>query len=141
MKPYLLDVNVLLALAWPSHVHYAQAQRWFSRKRGAGFRTCPITQTGFARISSNPKFIADAVSPAQALALLGEITSLPGHGFWPDDLELRRAVSGTKWVPSHRQITDAYLVALAKARGGRFATLDRGVLALPGTPDLVELLA
>ena len=25
---YLLDVNVLIALAWPNHVHHAAAHTW-----------------------------------------------------------------------------------------------------------------
>ena len=54
MRPYLLDINVLLALTWPSHVFHPQAQEWFARNRAAGFRTCPLTEIGFVRISSNP---------------------------------------------------------------------------------------
>src|SRR5712692_653800 len=72
-------VNLLIALAWPSHVHHRQAQEWFARRKKAGFRTCPLTETGFVRISSNPQFTPDAVSPSDALALLGRITSLAGY--------------------------------------------------------------
>ena len=92
MKPYLLDVNVLIALVWPSHLHHEQAQRWFARRRAAGFRTCPLTQTAFVRISSNPNFTPNAVGPREALALLDRITSMPEHAFWPDDLPLRTAI-------------------------------------------------
>ena len=141
MKPYLLDINVLIALAWPSHLHHLQAQRWFAKKRQAGFRTCPLTETGFVRISSNPSFTPDAVSPKQALALLDRITALPGHAFWPDDLPLGEAIHAGQPVVTHRQITDAYLLALARARGGILATLDRGVSSLPGSAGGgVELL-
>lgn len=141
MKPYLLDTNVLIALAWPSHLHHGQAQRWFAKRRAAGFRTCPLTQTGFVRISSNPRFTADAVPPKQALALLDRITALAGHGFWPDHLPLNRAIGKEDLIVGHRQITDAYLLALAIARKGRLATLDRGVLSLPAaSPEVVELV-
>ena len=141
MKPYLLDVNLLVALAWPPHVHHAQAQEWFARKKKAGFRTCPLTETGFVRVSSNPKFTSDAVSPADALALLGRIASLPGHEFWPDDLRLAEAIGAERPIAGHRQVTDAYLAALAAAHGGILATFDRGVLALRGASGVVELLA
>ena len=140
MKPYLLDVNVLIALAWPSHVHHDRAQEWFARKKKAGFRTCPLTETGFVRISSNPRFASYAVSPADALALLGRITSLPGHEFWPAHLPVVEAV-GDRPVSGHRQVTDAYLAGLAAAHGGVLATFDSGVLALGGASGLVELLA
>ena len=141
MKPYLLDVNLLIALAWPSHVHHHLAQKWFAKKRTAGFRTCPLTQIGFVRISSNPKFTADAVSPHQALTLLERITNLPEHKFWPADLALSDAVSKLDPLVGHRQLTDAYLMAVARARRGVLATLDRGALALAGpNAQSVELL-
>ena len=135
---YLLDVNLLIALAWPSHVHHAEAQSWFLRKRKAGFSTCPLTQTGFVRVSSNPKFIADAVSPADALSLLHEITRLPEHEFWPDTLSLDDALRKVgRLMAGHQQVTDAYLTGLALARAGILATLDRGAAALSAATELV----
>lgn len=141
MKPFLLDVNVLIALAWPSHVHHHTAQRWFAKKRTAGFRSCPLTQTGFVRISSNPKFTPDAVSPKGALALLKRIAALPEHEFWPDDLPLVTAIDERDYLVGHRQITDVYLLALARTRSGILATLDRGVLSLSHASECVELLS
>lgn len=130
MTPYLLDTNVLIALAWPNHVHHCDTQAWFARKGAAGFRTCPMTQTGFVRISSNPAFTPGAVSPGEALALLERVARLPGHDFWPDDLLLREAVSLGAAPIGHRQVTDAYLLALARSHGGILATLDRAVSVL-----------
>ena len=125
MKPYLLDTNVLIALAWPNHVHHRETQIWFEEKGAARFRTCPITQTGFVRISSNPAFTPAAVTPGEALALLERVRHLPGHDFWPDDISLNDALAG-KSLTGHRQITDAYLLALASVHGGVLASLDRG---------------
>ena len=141
MKPRLLDINVLLALAWPAHVHHRQAQEWFARNRSAGFRTCPLTQLGFVRISCNPNFTPSAMTPASALALLDRITAMPEHGFWPDDLTLGQAIAAEELLVGHRQVTDAYLLALAESHGGIIATLDRGMLSAAGTrTQLVELL-
>jgi uncharacterized protein len=141
MKPYLLDTNVLIALAWPNHVHHGEATEWFLRKAASGFRTCPITQTGFVRISSNPSFTANAVGPAEALALLERITSLPGHGFWPDDLPAEDAFAARPFLGTHRHVTDGYLLALAAAHDGVLATLDRGIAALARRcPERLELL-
>jgi uncharacterized protein len=140
VKPYLLDVNVLIALAWPNHVHHEEAVAWFARKAAAGFRTCPITQSGFVRISSNPAFFPNAVTPAEALALLQHITRMPGHDFWPDDLALPAALSARP-LAGHRQVTDAYLLALAVHRGGVLATLDRAAAFLAkDDPDTVEMV-
>jgi toxin-antitoxin system PIN domain toxin len=141
VRPYLLDINVLLALTWPSHVLHSQAQEWFVRNRAAGFRTCPLTEIGFVRISSNPSFTSQAVSPPAAMSLLKRITSMSGHEFWPDDLEVSRAIPVDLPLADHRQITDAHLVALAASRGGVLATLDRGVLAVAGDNEKsVELV-
>jgi uncharacterized protein len=139
MRPYLLDVNLLIALAWPSHIHHQLSQRWFARKKRAGFRTCPLTQTGFVRICSNPAFSKDAVSPLEALSLLSQITELPGHAFWPDNLTLLKALDGFKNISGHRQITDAYLLALAHDHGGALATLDRALLLLAPERSRVEI--
>jgi uncharacterized protein len=138
---YLLDTNVLIALAWPNHVHHGEALAWFTRKAAAAFRTCPLTETGFVRISSNPAFTPAAVTPAEALALLGRITRLPGHSFWPDDLPLDGAFPGEIVIGHHRHVTDSYLLALAAAHDGIVGTLDRGMLALARQwPGRVEVL-
>lgn len=141
MTPRLLDINVLIALAWPSHVHHRQVQTWFAAKRSHGFRTCPLTQLGFVRISSNPGFIKQAVTLRSALTLLDQITSLPEHEFWPDDLSLKEAMPLQQTLFGHRQITDSYLVALAESHGGLISTLDRGMLSVAvGRESLVEIL-
>ena len=142
---HLLDVNLLVALAWPSHVHHERARSWFEGARGSGWATCPLTVLGFVRISSNPRAVGedDVVPPEEALALISSVTSADqAHVFWPDDLEL----SGS-WSPAlvvgHRQVTDAYLARLAEAHGGRLATLDRRlptVLPSPLRDALVTVL-
>ena len=137
-KPYLLDVNVLIALSWPSHVHYEAAQEWFARKHRAGFATCPLTQLGFVRISSNPRYIDEAVSPGEAVQMLDQITRLAGHHFWPDKLGAKAALAKVRGhVVGHRQVTDAYLIGLAEAHGGTLATLDRGAASLSPSVELV----
>lgn len=142
MSVYLLDVNVLIALAWPSHVHHGPAHRWFAQARQAGWATCPTTQCGFVRISSNPSIIAEAVSPRHAVELLRRMASLSGHRFWPDDLPLADAPAFRGGhVQGHRQITDAYLLGLAARNDGRLATLDARLVTLAvGDQSRVELV-
>jgi len=128
---FLLDVNVLVALTWPTHVHHFAARRWFDRGGGAAWATCPITQLGFLRVSSNPAAIRDAVRPPEAVAVLEQLTKLPGHQFWPDDIPaIGAGPFQSLSLVGHRQVTDAYLLALARQQGGRLATLDRGVPSL-----------
>ena len=127
----LLDVNLLIALAWPNHVHHRAASRWFDRNRKLGWASCPITQSGFVRLSSNPHILPNACSPREALALLRRVVGLPDHVFWQDDISIATSdlIDETRLL-GHRQITDAHLLALALRRGGQLATLDRGVTHL-----------
>jgi uncharacterized protein len=131
MKPALLDLNVLIALAWPSHIHHGVAHRWFAAHRHHGWATCPLTQVGFVRISSNPAIVRDAVSPVEALDVLRRVCRLPHHVFWPmeENWAENEAIASLLLV-GHRQVTDAALLVLAIARQGRLATLDRGLASL-----------
>jgi len=131
---------VLIALAWRSHVHHTPTQRWFANNKKAGFRTCPLTEAGLVRLSSNPRFTSKAVSPAAALALLDRITALPEHEFWPDDLPLRSAIGDSLVIVGHRQVNDAYLLALAHSKGGVVATLDRSLASVATDTEQVELI-
>ncbi len=122
---HLLDVNLLVALAWPNHIHHAAALGWFRRSEAEGWATCPLTESGFVRVSSNSSVLADARSPREAIHLLRRIVALPHHVFWHDDVSV--ASSGfLDEVPlaGYRQVTDAHLLTLARHRGGRLATLD-----------------
>jgi hypothetical protein len=83
-KTYLLDANVLIALATPEHSLNTRAAAWF--REGPRFATCPITHASYL------------------------------------DLPIER-------VLGHRQVTDAYLVLLAKKHGGAVATLDEALAA------------
>lgn len=133
MKTALLDLNILAALLWPAHEHHEAAHRWFGARAPARWATCPLTQLGFVRIVSNPAFSRDALTPTEAVALLAHNLTHPAHEFWADDLHLPPAISGiAPGLHGHRQITDAYLVALARRRRGVLATFDRGLRTLAG---------
>ncbi len=133
----LLDVNALVALAWDSHVHHARAREWFLENSLHGWATCPITESGFVRVSSNPKVLPIPVGIDAAHTVLATLRALDGHRFLNDDVSLCDAD-----VPSmtgHRQVTDAHLLTLARRHGARLVTFDAGALALGAGQD-VELL-
>jgi uncharacterized protein len=137
VKAALLDINILTALLWPAHEHHEVAHGWFGRGADAPWATCSLTQIGFVRIVSNPAFSRDALSPVDALALLGENLAHPGHEFWTDSLQVPTAVKGMEArVQGYKQLTDAYLLALAHRRKGVLATFDRGVRSLAGEKRL-----
>ena len=138
----LLDVNVLVALAWPNHVGHAAAQVWFAEESGRGWATTPFTEAGFVRVSANRRALPTATTPALAIEMLRQLSALTGHVFWPDTVP--GVVDGgirTSELIGHRQVTDAHLVSLCLVHGGPLVTFDRAIpnLTEPGR-DLVHLL-
>lgn len=131
---FLLDVNVLIAMAWPTHRAHEKVQDWLGRHAREGWATCPLTQTAFVRILSNPAFSPNALTPTDALALLEANLGHPAHRFWPDEVSLVQALEPfAQHLAGHQQVTDAYLLGLAMNKKGKLATLDRAVRALlPG---------
>lgn len=140
---YLLDVNVLIALADPAHVHHDPAHEWFLRSANHAWATCPMTENGLLRIVGHPRYPNPTGSPAAAVSLLTALRRLPGHNFWPDDVSLMdpERVDASRLL-SHGQVTDSYLLALAVAHGGRLATLDRRLVcdAVVGGKAALELI-
>ncbi len=124
----LPDVNVLIALTWPNHVHHAAARAWFEVHRQEGWATCPLTEAGFVRVSCTPSVVRYTVSPLEAISVLRKLTRLGNHTFWPQDqsvMDLPESI-GVR-LQGYRQITDAMLMAAAIRRGGQLATLDGGI--------------
>ena len=131
--PALLDLNALFALAWPTHVHHQRAQTWFGEVGPLGWATCPTTESGFVRLSANPKVTGVPRTAQQAIELLRTMIELPGHAFWEDDVAMSRPHPlDPHRIRGYRQITAVHLLALAIRRGGRLATFDRGVKELAG---------
>ena len=131
--PVLLDGNILVALAYPPHVQHQAAREWFGRHT-APFATCPITQGTLVRVLL--KFRA-VPRTEDALAVLRGFVDHPRHRFWQDTLDYLHV--DMKGVMGHKQVTDAYLAALARSKGARLATFDMGLAALHA--DVAELLA
>ena len=122
----------MIALVDASHVSHDAAHARFAREGRRKWATCPITENGFVRIIANPKYPNALATPADALTLLGRLVSLPGHIFWPDDISLRdTAIFDPAKILTVGQITDSYLLALAAAKGGKLATLDRACRRSP----------
>ncbi|HXM22848.1 MAG TPA: TA system VapC family ribonuclease toxin [Terriglobales bacterium] len=131
MTAFLLDVNVLVALAWPGHEAHERVQVWFARNADLGWATCPFTQSAFVRILSNPVFSSRAVSPQEALRALNISLKHPAHRFWAADIAFGDAVRRFQGrLVGHKQVTDAYLLGLALHKRGKVATLDRSLAAL-----------
>lgn len=131
MTTHLADGNVLIALAVSDHIHHDVASAWFADEVPI-LATSPITQGTLLRF-----LLREGVPAAAAVTVLADIAAQPWHEFWPD--QIAYDPSCLRGVIGHRQVTDAYLLALASHMGGRVATLDRGLAARHGgTVTLIE---
>ncbi len=124
--PLLLDVNVLVALFDPHHIHHDAAHDWFADNRDAGWATCPITENGFVRVISHPAYgLGERVE--SAAARLRTFCASGGHQFWRDAISLRDDVFDLSRAGGAKQLTDIYLLGLAVNRKGCLATFDRTI--------------
>jgi uncharacterized protein len=138
---YLLDVNMLLALSDPMHVHHEVAHRWFAVTGSAAWATCPLTENGFVRIAAHPRYPNRPGDVATALEMLRRFCSSANHFFWPAEVTFRESVVPAA-VFSHNHVTDVYLLGLAVHHGGKLATLDQHipVTAVKGGASALELI-
>jgi toxin-antitoxin system PIN domain toxin len=125
----LLDVNVLLAMLWPTHRSFRPASEWFARHHRGGWATCPMSQAGFVRIYSQKIITGLDISPREAVHVLEQnCVAARSHVFWTHEVsvfdilpEIRTRLVG------HKQLTDAILLDLAIRNRGRLVTLDQRV--------------
>ncbi|MGH2771698.1 MAG: TA system VapC family ribonuclease toxin [Actinomycetota bacterium] len=127
MSRALLDINVLLALLDSDHTDHGRARAWLEKEISHGWASCAITQNGFVRVISQPRY-PSPVSVALAVDLLSAAVNTEHHRFWPCDLSLLDPeVIDPSRLHGPKQVTDAYLLGLAARNDGRFATFDQTV--------------
>ena len=132
----LLDVNALVALAWDTHVHHEVMSEWFDERTGP-WSTCPVSEAGFVRISSNPKVIVGALGVDEARSVLADLRQAGEHRFLSNDVSMTDA--DVPRIVGHRQVTDALLLTVARRAGITLVTFDTTIATLAGGTG-VELL-
>ncbi len=124
----LLDVNVLVALFFPDHVHHDLAHDWFADHRHEGWATCPLTENGLIRVACQQPSDEMLVRPAAVIAGLDRFRRDQEYRSWTDSVSLTdTTLFAPQFIGGHRQLTDVYLLGLAKKMGGRLATFDRNI--------------
>src|SRR5438309_2340084 len=107
---------------------------WFRENRTRGWATCPVTESGFVRVSSNARALPGAIGIEAAREVLSALRSVSGHRFLEDDVSL--ADSDVPRISGHRQVTDAHLLTLVRRRGARLLTFDAGIHSLAEGRDV-----
>lgn len=125
----LLDVSLLIALFDSDHVHHEAAHDWFADHHTYGWATCALTQNGFVRILANPRYPATVMyRPAELLQHLRQFCSSKHHVFWAESMSLTDTkIFNAALIRGHRQVSDVYLLGLAKKMRGYLATFDAGI--------------
>ena len=126
MTTYLLDVNLLLALSDPMHIHHESAHRWFVEKGRQNWATCPLTENGFVRIASHPNYPNRPGDVTAVLAIFRRLSEAQGHHFWSEDISILQILEPDAII-THAQVTDVYLLGLAVHKRGKLATLDQRI--------------
>lgn len=122
---YLLDVNVLLALAHTGHTLHPKAINWYvaAAKSAIGLHTCSITELGFVRVAAVTGLQPDVAAAKQALAAL-KASSKIRFELVADDVS---AAQLPAFVKKPQAVTDGHLFELAKKHSLRLVTLDKGI--------------
>ncbi len=138
--PYLLDVNVLIALAWPTHIHHHRARAWWASVNR--WATTPITESAFVRLSTNRAVVGATVSMVEARSILSAIRASRGHTFVSDNTSLADPAIDLSRLATSGQVTDAHLVNIAASNDMILATMDAGIprLLSPDDRSLVLVL-
>ncbi len=126
-RGWLLDVNVLVALALSTHVHHRVAHEALRTFEGHWF-TCPVTEAAAIRLLLNPRVTGRRFGAQEVLAT---VVGMRGHTRWawcPDDSSLTGPTIDTRVLAGHQQVTHLHLVNLAAAQRLVLATFDAALL-------------
>jgi toxin-antitoxin system PIN domain toxin len=138
-------VNVLLAIADTEHIFHRSIREWLNAHPGEEWATCPMTENGFVRVSSQPSYRGGTKAPAESIEMLRGMKSarVMRHTFWPDEISLTDASAvNIARLAGHRQIADVYLAALAFRKQGRLVTFDARIpwhAVVGATAELIEI--
>jgi len=146
MKCLLLDVNVLVALLDPLHLHSVSAHHWFASRVRKPWATCPLSSNGALRVLS----ALEKTTPISELAeVFREFHQLPGATRLDLDRDFQpelhdESLFDLSHLRGRNQITDALLLATAVHHEAQLVTFDRNIpwrAVRRATPDHIHLLS
>lgn len=140
---FLPDVNALLALLDPMHVHHDAAHRWFASQLSPQIILCSHVVNGVIRVASQPKYPNCLGTSGLVREVLRGFVKRGGTAVCERDISLlddEVLLNPELLTPSH--IADLYLLALAVSHGVRLATFDRRipVTAISGGAAALEVI-
>jgi toxin-antitoxin system PIN domain toxin len=144
---WLPDVNVLVALLDPGHIHHEAAHRWWAGHKSKPWATCALTENGLIRVLTQPRYPNRLESISQAIALLRgwKEAERATHQWWSSEVSLTdQQLFASDKLAGPGQVTDVFLLGLARHHRGRVVSFDRSLpweAVVGGSSELVELLS
>lgn len=143
MKRFLPDVNALLALLDPMHVHHEAAHRWYTSQTPLRLLLCSHVENGVIRVASQPKYPNCLGTSNRVRDVLREFVQKVNTAFCKKDVSLlddEVLLQPGGLTPS--RVSDLYLLALAASNDARFATFDLRIPAeaVAGGSAALELI-
>jgi predicted nucleic acid-binding protein len=143
VKSFLPDVNALLALLDPMHVHHDSAHQWYQRNFPLRLWICPHVENGVIRVASQPKY-PNCMGTSKRVRELVQafVRKVNARHCLPDVSLLNDRVLIDPGLLTPSRVSDLYLLALASANGVCLATFDRRIPAeaVAGGLDALELI-
>jgi predicted nucleic acid-binding protein len=128
MSRMLLDINALLALLDPMHVHHDNAHRWYEANSPVQLLICPHVENGVMRVASQPRYPNHLGTTAMVRENLRKFT---------EQLKVERCANDASLLDDNilkkpallttSSIADLYLLAVAVANNAKLATFDRRI--------------
>lgn len=130
MKSFLPDVNTVLALLDPMHLHHEAVHRWYVKQKKPQLVFCSHVINGVIRVAGQPRYSNPLGTCGRVRELLAMFVAHVNSRFCLHDVSLLN----DKIFPRSEELTpsrigDLYLLALAVENGAKFATLDTRISA------------
>lgn len=114
------------------------AQEWFAKEAAVqGWATSTVTELGAIRVCA--QLPGGAWLPEMTADRLLLLTAASREYVWWPDAVSPVVLPEVRSAGTAKQVTDRYLLGLARRNGGRVATFDRAFAAF-GADDVVSLL-
>ena len=126
----LPDVNVLVALLDPAHIHNQITWNWFNQAESTGWATCPLTEAGCVRVLTSTGVNNQRVKPYEAAKYLQDFLTdhAATHHYFPDDVRiLDTTLFRLRNLQGHKQVSDLHLLGVCQQNGLRFVTFDTAI--------------
>jgi predicted nucleic acid-binding protein len=143
MKRFLPDVNTLLALLDPMHVHHEAAHHWYASQSPLRIMLCSHVENGVIRVASQPKYPNCLGTGARVREALGNfVRQVKAESCAKEVSLLDDGILLKPELLTPSRVTDLYLLALAAANGIRLATFDQRIpsQAVAGGDEALEII-